>query len=551
MKYLFKNLTRTDYIIITLCCAVYYLLIRQYIINVDDVTYRFHNETGLAICSFGELITSLTYLYCHINGRILSHFFIQFFCSIGGYELFFACSTMALGLLLISSIALLNRYNVDKRMLPWGILMSLLFLPDIGHTYLSGVAFVVCYLWSSAMSITFIALYYHISKDKVQYTWWKASLLFLFAIVCGSWHEGFSLPIAGTLFFYHIFRLKQTTKTQYILLFGYMIGVVTLLLAPGSYARHGYTPIMNIHNWISLMAHYPFIWFIILPTCYSLYKDFKNNDRFTFLRKHWIEYGDIAFTFLFAQCVAYTNPYQFTFIAQLSIFLLLDSICTYWKPATKVLNKYSNVSVLVGLIICAFILVIRYDYSHTWHIAEQRALTGKTQIVSAREFETVDCQKYADSYFRRYIDHENGCWHSYIPEQTRRLAAYLTFSQDTTFCKLMLPDTKETIIQLCSDSVNLIGLNIYQPEDKLYRVTKLPADYATRIDDIANQYTYRSTKIISRLKDRVLKRDCRIVTTQFTKQWSRFFIDKDNLYLIEMNSTNHDIVSIKTIIPIN
>ena len=80
MKNLFKIFNGKDIFVLLVIFCSYLLLAQQsYPLSNDDFGYRFHQETNQVITSIGELITSNTYGYLHVNGRFLVHIFIQFF----------------------------------------------------------------------------------------------------------------------------------------------------------------------------------------------------------------------------------------------------------------------------------------------------------------------------------------------------------------------------------------------------------------------------------------------------------------------------------------
>lgn len=86
------------------------------------------------------------------------------------------------------------------------------------------------YILPSALSLICISLFCNGKRHRPL-------TCLLCGLICGAWHEGFSLPIAGAMLLLYLTDSKTRTRDNTLMLIGLAAGIIWLLVSPGFRTR--------------------------------------------------------------------------------------------------------------------------------------------------------------------------------------------------------------------------------------------------------------------------------------------------------------------------
>lgn len=510
MRNFFRQFTKTDYIFFTVCALAYFFLIRQYIpCNWDDLSYRFDcsREGYHYIDSLKDVIASNAYAYMHINGRFLVHCFVQFFCGYGGSTAFFFGSTMMFTLLIMSLLYIIRRRKHSRIDKYWLLLGLLLLIPLPGVTFIGTIAFVVNYMWSAAVYTFFLCMYFHIKEDNIRYAWWQNILLILFALICGSWQESFSIGIAGALFFYHLVHLKETRSSLLCLVLAFGIGACFGIFTPSNFARSEGTGLAIFgmkHTIIAITKHVPAVSVVLLLAIASLITDWKKKTQSSFIKDNVLFFLAPLFSVLFALTISFHGgAYQLTLIAVCAIILSIRFIYRYFTIPVKV--EYAIATIVVLLCIANYIPACYYRQQLQNSFEKVITTYNEHDYCIDGELEHIDREMMKGSFYRRYISENflHGFYSNTIIAE--KCSHYINKSEETA-CTLILPESKETIISTCTTE-NQLDSMLYASTKYTYYIVRLP------LEEDYQKYTVHyngyATSVIDKWKDKFLRRKAR------------------------------------------
>ena len=211
----------------------------------DDANYMFKfviNDTPTITNTSDEYISSLSDViesqYAHYfvsNGRIVAHTIVQLinpFLSRSVFALFNGLAYV-LFVLLIIKLGLSLRNNSRTRtssVFSHPLAVGFVALMTQFSLMLKFTPSTAMYIWmyDLVLSYLLLLLFY---KPKSQ-LW--AMLLFPFAILVGNAHESINIGLALGLFIYGIRNITRLSLNDYAMLIGFAIGVVLIVLSPGS-----------------------------------------------------------------------------------------------------------------------------------------------------------------------------------------------------------------------------------------------------------------------------------------------------------------------------
>lgn len=465
MRHFFRSFNWKDYIFFLICGIAYYILIRQYIsVNWDDLSYRFicGSSEREYIDSVSSIFNSQVWHYQNVNGRFLVHCFVQFFCGFGGDLCFFVGTTLMFLLLLMSGVYLIRKgtetaiINFDKELF---VLLLILFCPLFGTTFLGTKAFVVNYMWSASVYMCYIALYKHIKEDNVKYVWWQNILLFIYALLVGSWQESFAIPIAGMLFVYHLINLRRTKGSLLVIVIGFGVGTLVHLFAPSNLNRSASTGLSITSDVFyiatQILRHVVVVDVILIVLLWAIMLDWKRKQK-SFIIINYVYILPIILSLMFALIISfYGGAYQLTIIGICSTILVIRFISTYYHIPTKY-NVYIKILLFV-LLIMWYIpsFIFREKLHSTFNDFTTSVIKEPAYYVTDTNFEKVARMQYKNKYFRdKCVTFELlGSFSNEIV--SGKLGCYLSKGKDT-LCHVVLPEPKEMILAHCTED-NLIA----------------------------------------------------------------------------------------------
>lgn len=233
------------YYILLCCMAVFFFICNYYTPFIqDDYAYCYvYGPDSATIRPTSTRITSLVQVfisqfnhYNFVNGRITPHVFVQIFCGLLGKNVFNLVNTVIF-VLFLDSVVRISTCN--KRSVYILLLVYIFFLvafPNPGQTsfWLSGSC---NYLWSMTFTLLMIR---HILFVPVESLSKKKRVILSFGVIgmlIGCMNESITLGVAGGLFFYFFFHREKFQASNKILFIGYLLGVIVVLVSPGSWAR--------------------------------------------------------------------------------------------------------------------------------------------------------------------------------------------------------------------------------------------------------------------------------------------------------------------------
>lgn len=350
MRHFFRQFTKYDYLFFAICGIAYYFLIRQYIPGFDDLYYRFSRTEGTPITSFSDAIIAQAHDYMQINGRFLTHVFIQLFCSIWSIVPFYIISAFFFMLLVMGMTWLVRHFygttSSDKYLLVTGLLFT---IPVIGMTFLGLVAYIINYLWSAAIYVTFLCTYFYLRDEHPILSLWQSIALCSGAFVAGTWQESFSIGIAGALLFYHIVHQKDTRGILLYFLISFAIGVLICTLAPSNFVRLQSANVsyagdtFSITHWLSdkiynltmLVKHCPTI--SIFCILIILIPILQRKHTWQFIKENYFLLMPCFIMFVFGCFLAFAGEHQFVIIGVFSSILFVNLL---WATAHTYIHTY-------------------------------------------------------------------------------------------------------------------------------------------------------------------------------------------------------------------
>jgi putative flippase GtrA len=233
-------------IVLLLMGVAFYLMCAANPLRWDDLMYQYvwldHREAELLhpidltnrVDNITEAFQSQCNHYVVMNGRFIVHFITQCFCGFIGKGPFNVVNALVYVCFLLLSV----RYVGVRSFLGKIVVVAGLWLLLPVQWILSfDVVFPINYLWSATMCLAFLLLFRSVSQKPPLRGEVGGGLLFLFGILCGNFHEGYTLLLSGALFFYTLFHFRKLNTYQWCLIMGMWIGTLTVIGSPGIWGR--------------------------------------------------------------------------------------------------------------------------------------------------------------------------------------------------------------------------------------------------------------------------------------------------------------------------
>ena len=234
------------YIVLFLLVGAFYCMNTLEPLRCDDLLYQFYwygeripdlrepVDLSNKIDSFNDAFMSQINHYFVMNGRFSVHYIVSCFCGFLGRPLFNVVNTIVYALFLLGCVRLLGmRFNMNSM-----VTISLLWLGlPIQHIFWYSISFAVNYLWTStALIFFFICIKSHFSISN-SYSILKCMVLFVASFIVGTMHEGFSLPMSGSVFIYLLFHRQSLNARIVCLALGLWLGTAVIVFSPGTIGR--------------------------------------------------------------------------------------------------------------------------------------------------------------------------------------------------------------------------------------------------------------------------------------------------------------------------
>lgn len=345
-----------------------FALLAQFSISIgDDLGYMFtdsalHKCDGKIINSLAECFSTQVNHYFSTNGRFLVHCATHFFVSIAGLDLFRFANAFMFGLLWLLILEFLPSKNSDVRWFSHLLVLFMLwvFMPDVGTTMLSLVAFAINYMWSAVAYLAFLRLLKKCNSEGSVFRSdsFKFILFSFLAIVVGSLQESYSIPIGIALFIMLVRYFKRIKTLTLIMIISFLVGCCIGIFAPGNFQHAVQGGGFSIDNIIRKSAFLfegvlfsPIILMVamIMLSClcnFRMTRKFIDENIFFFIA--------IIASVLFAT-ITYTSPRQL-FCPSVFSIIVIGRIVPLLKPS-KLCKQV--LSVIFSLFL-AFIFIMGY-----------------------------------------------------------------------------------------------------------------------------------------------------------------------------------------------
>ncbi len=235
----------------------------------DTVAYTyfspvFDESSTQPINSFVDVIMSQADHYVTTNGRFVVHTFVQSFCALLGKTAFAIANGLVWFLLILLALRLprpprpvvFDEYfdsityyddegehivklqsDPDTPMMgrqSWYVaaLLWIVFLP-----LPMDPAFQINYVWSAALLCGWFLLFFNEKAHKNALGFLTLSALY--SVICGSLHEGFSIPMAVGICYLLSSKRQAMTRAQLVMAIAFGVGTLLVCLAPGNFLRFG------------------------------------------------------------------------------------------------------------------------------------------------------------------------------------------------------------------------------------------------------------------------------------------------------------------------
>ncbi len=197
-------------------------------------------DTEHPISTLSDVAVSQYNHYWFVNGRIPAHFLVQSFIGVWGKAVYNVCAALVFMALWHGSVRLVKRQGATTA--DYVVIGALLWLlqPCINCLY-SGIDFSVNYLFSTTLAVYFMLAFRHCLEHDGAVGAAVGCGLFAFSVLMGWMHEGYALPLSGTLFFLAVYRRGRLTPAAWLMTAGLWIGTALVVFSPGTLHRGGST----------------------------------------------------------------------------------------------------------------------------------------------------------------------------------------------------------------------------------------------------------------------------------------------------------------------
>lgn len=233
-----------------------------YVLNViipfygDDYAMMF-NADGTLSSSLSDLFVKTCDSYTGANGRLACNFLMYAFPTLVGETVYNLLNTFAFAFTLYCflKVAHVSLKQESLFTLCLVILGFFVMMMEGGSLFFWGAG-AANYLWSMMMTMAYLALLFHVSESKRNYS---VSMLFGFTLLSfglGVQHEIFVLPVSFSLFVYYVINRQKINKPILSLLCGFFLSALFVLLSPGNFNRLGNESNVEVLNLMSVIRRF-------------------------------------------------------------------------------------------------------------------------------------------------------------------------------------------------------------------------------------------------------------------------------------------------------
>lgn len=371
---------------LTVACVACFYLSTFRMPAYDELCYKFiFDETEFEDLSsirevedLSDVMESQVFHYLHVNGRMPVHVAVQTFLNVGSPVVFGILNALVyLCFIILTARFVRNGYRCNP-VLWLGVVLAVQYMfPSSGETG-SGpwysVTFALNYLWPGALTMAVLTVHEYLN------THWRNEFRIclgcaILGLAAGWSNEAFAVPMAGGLFLYQAFVVRNMPRGAMAWLEGgFWLGSILLVFAPGTWSRVAGHSGAGVSNILLTLAecymNVKFFWILILLMITMFFVRRKNMSGI--LRKNklvWIVWTiSVAFS-----VYAHTYPHSLSFVELLSMILIIRILLEAIRiPSLTRHEKRMRLCVAVGILAYAIhIVAVEKENLHQYAMYDQ------------------------------------------------------------------------------------------------------------------------------------------------------------------------------------
>lgn len=346
----------------------FYMICESNPLRWDDLMYQYvwldHKDANLLhpidlnnrVDNFQEALVSQCNHYKVMNGRFVVHYMTQCFCGFIGKDVFNYINAIIYILFLLTGIYFTRAFSFSRSIF---VITGLWLLPPVQWILSFDVVFPINYLWSATICMAFLVLLHHFSENRSP-SLGTNLLLLLFGIICGNFHEGYSLLISGALFFYAVTHLRNINNSEWCLIIGMWIGTLIVIGSPGIWNRAAGASAESakeaLVRKLDILRYSKRLYILIILSIISYF--WLGKEKITnFIKKNQIEFTIVVLGLLFLFLLPYYSQ-RMGFPMELFAVLLSLKLLLQYK-VSKSLRCVTTI-ILPLLLVTHLLFTIKY-----------------------------------------------------------------------------------------------------------------------------------------------------------------------------------------------
>lgn len=207
----------------------------------DDIRYGYlfteqhhtldhdYDEYDDKIENVDDIINSQKVHYQNVNGRLVAHSIVQYFCSFVSQRVFAIINAIT-SILLIIIVLKFGHGSLKSA----SSLLTIVLLVYLSLMTRMSPAYQINYIWMFSFTLTFVWMFFRYESEKNIFI---LIGLAVFSAIAGNGHEGINVGIGAALIIYWLSHFKKCTISQYIMAICFGCGLLILCLAPANFVR--------------------------------------------------------------------------------------------------------------------------------------------------------------------------------------------------------------------------------------------------------------------------------------------------------------------------
>ena len=386
--------------------VVFYLMNVFTPLSSDDWHYNFIFGTHTQIKNIGDIFNSLYIHYLGNNGRFVPHFFVQLFDGLLGKAVFNVVNTLVFLLFLyLMSYTLRKEYKSFYVSTSLTLFLIFFFIPafSICFLWMSGAC---NYLWVAVLLLIFNLLLENNFKNSASYP-----LLFVIGLLCGWTNEALVIGLGMGYLVYYTIHWRELNTARLFLLAGFFMGMLFLVLAPGSVSRaldKGHITFGIKDTMLNMLAALlrmdNIIFFPLLIAIMLIMYLFKRERIKGFLSTNVIWVTAICVSFLFILWTRHDSGHSRFGFELFSMILILKII--YEHISKRIVPALCNIAVVLCTIFVLHLSYLNYmEYNNCLAQIEEK----EDGIVLTN---SVRCLPYFERFLVFFKPAESSEWYS-------------------------------------------------------------------------------------------------------------------------------------------